>query len=138
MGKSIQLNLKRTIFINFFEHKFTHRLKFNCFQHVAHTRRWYLAILLTFDKFLQCIWFIYFSIFPIINLFIHWSNQSLIYSFIHSLIHLYLTKNMLIRINNYRMIHCVKSVQIGSLFWSKYGKIRTRKNTVFGHFSPVI
>ena len=42
-------------------------------------------------------------------------------------------------------VHCVKSVQIRSFFWSvfsrihriqsKYGKIRTRKNSVFGHFS---
>ena len=38
-------------------------------------------------------------------------------------------------------IHCVKSVQIRSFFWSvfscirtEYGKIRTRKNSVFGHF----
>ena len=43
-------------------------------------------------------------------------------------------------------LHCVKSVQIRSLFWSKYfevslriqsecGKIRTRKNSVFRHIS---
>ena len=31
--------------------------------------------------------------------------------------------------------HCVKGVQIRSLFWSEYQKIRTRKNSVFGHFS---
>ena len=38
--------------------------------------------------------------------------------------------------------HCVNSVQIRSFFWSifsciqsKCGKIRTRKNSVFGHFS---
>ena len=38
--------------------------------------------------------------------------------------------------------HCVKSVQLRSVFWSlfsriqsKYGKIRTRKNSVFRHFS---
>ena len=38
--------------------------------------------------------------------------------------------------------HCVKSVQIRSFFWSvffrihtEYGKIRTRKNAVFGHIS---
>ena len=37
--------------------------------------------------------------------------------------------------------HCVKSVQIRSIFWSvfsrirtEYGKIRTRKYSVFGHF----
>ena len=39
-------------------------------------------------------------------------------------------------------LHCVKSVQIQSFFWSvfsciwtEYRKIRTRKNSVFGHFS---
>ena len=35
-------------------------------------------------------------------------------------------------------IHCAKSVQIRSFFWSifsKYRKIRTEKNSVFGHFS---
>ena len=38
--------------------------------------------------------------------------------------------------------HCVKSVQIMSFIWSvfsrirtEYGEIRTRKNSVFGHFS---
>ena len=38
--------------------------------------------------------------------------------------------------------HCVKSVQIRSYFWSvfsciriEYRKIRTRNNSVFGHFS---
>ena len=38
--------------------------------------------------------------------------------------------------------HCVKNVQIRNFFWSvfsriqsEYGKIRTRKNSVFGHFS---
>ena len=30
---------------------------------------------------------------------------------------------------------CVESVQMRSFFWSEYGKIRTRKNFVFGHFS---
>ena len=29
----------------------------------------------------------------------------------------------------------VKSVQIRSFFWSEYGKIRTRKKSIFGHFS---
>ena len=29
----------------------------------------------------------------------------------------------------------IKSVQIRSFFWSEYSKIRTRKNSVFGHFS---
>ena len=40
---------------------------------------------------------------------------------------------------NYR--NCLKSVQIQNFFWSvfsriltEYGKIRTRKNSVFGHF----
>ena len=36
--------------------------------------------------------------------------------------------------------HCIKCVQIWSFFWSvfrnEYGKIRTRKNSVFGHFLP--
>ena len=31
--------------------------------------------------------------------------------------------------------HCMKSVQIQSYFWSEYKKIRTRNNSVFGHFS---
>ena len=30
---------------------------------------------------------------------------------------------------------CVKSVEIRSFFWSECGKIRTRKKSVFGHFS---
>ena len=30
-------------------------------------------------------------------------------------------------------VHYVKSVQIRSFLWSKYGKIRTRNNFVFGH-----
>ena len=34
----------------------------------------------------------------------------------------------------YNDIHCVKSVQVGSFFWSEYGKIGTRKNPVFGDF----
>ena len=40
------------------------------------------------------------------------------------------------------ILHCVKSVQIRSYFWSafshiwtEYRKIRTRNNSVFGHFS---
>ena len=31
--------------------------------------------------------------------------------------------------------HCSKSVQIRSFFWSEYRKIRSRKNSVFGHLS---
>ena len=32
--------------------------------------------------------------------------------------------------------HCVKNVhQIRSFFWSEYSKIRTRKNSIFEHFS---
>ena len=31
--------------------------------------------------------------------------------------------------------HYVKSVQIRSYFWSEYRKIRTRNNSLFGHFS---
>ena len=34
-----------------------------------------------------------------------------------------------------RALQCVKNVQIRSFFQSEYGKIRTRKNSVFGHFS---
>ena len=33
--------------------------------------------------------------------------------------------------------HCVKSVQIRSIFCSVYRKIRTRKNSIFEHFSRV-
>ena len=43
---------------------------------------------------------------------------------------------------NLTLWHCVKSVQIWSFFWFvfsciriEYRKIRTRKNSVFGHFS---
>ena len=35
----------------------------------------------------------------------------------------------------FQKLHCVKSVQIRSFFWSECGKIRTRKNSVFGHIS---
>ena len=35
----------------------------------------------------------------------------------------------------FRLLHGVKSVQIRSYFWSGYRKIRTRNNSVFGHFS---
>ena len=33
------------------------------------------------------------------------------------------------------VFHCVKSVQIWSFFWSVFSCIRTRKKSVFGHFS---
>ena len=33
------------------------------------------------------------------------------------------------------LVHCVKSVQIRSFFWSVLSCTRTRKNSVFGHFS---
>ena len=33
------------------------------------------------------------------------------------------------------MHHCVKNVQIQSFFWSVFSRTRTRKNSVFGHFS---
>ena len=36
---------------------------------------------------------------------------------------------------NKRAFHCVKSVQIFSCIQSEYRKIRTRNNSVFGHFS---
>ena len=46
------------------------------------------------------------------------------------------------RIQVNKLLHCVKSVQIWSYFWSvfscirtEYRKIRTRNNSVFGHFS---
>ena len=46
---------------------------------------------------------------------------------------------------NMGTFHCVKSVQIRSFFWSvfscirtEYRKIRTRKNSVLGHFSRSI
>ena len=42
-----------------------------------------------------------------------------------------MTKN----INSIKPAHCVKSVHIRSFFWSKYRKIRTRKNPVLGHIS---
>ena len=32
-------------------------------------------------------------------------------------------------------LHCVKNVQIRSVFWSVFDCLRTRKNSVFGHFS---
>ena len=34
-----------------------------------------------------------------------------------------------------RQLHYLKSVEIRSYFWSEYRKIRTRNNSVFGHFS---
>ena len=49
------------------------------------------------------------------------------------------TKHLRIKIQmkwlGYQLIHCVKSVQIRSYFWSECGKIRTRNYSVFGHFS---
>ena len=61
-----------------------------------------------------------------------------------------ISRNFLVLLTN--NLHCVKSVQIRSYFWSvfscilteygellriqfEYRKIRTRKNSVFGHFS---
>ena len=38
-------------------------------------------------------------------------------------------------ISNGRKKLCVKSAQIRSYFWSEYRKIKTRNNSVFGHFS---
>ena len=44
--------------------------------------------------------------------------------------------------SKYHNTHCVKNVQIRSIFYSvfsriqsEYGKIRTRKNSAFGHLS---
>ena len=34
-----------------------------------------------------------------------------------------------------KVMHCVKNVQIRSFTWSEYGKIRTRRNSLFRHFS---
>ena len=46
--------------------------------------------------------------------------------------------------DNQGRVHCVKSVQIRSYFWSifscirtEYRKIRTRNNSAFGHFSRI-
>ena len=65
--------------------------------------------------------------------------------------HIVIIINVVIIIINWFIIiilkHCVKIVQILSFFWSiffrvnffiqsKYRKIRTRKNSVFRHFSP--
>ena len=45
-------------------------------------------------------------------------------------------------IHKSKAYHCVKSIQVQSLFWSvlsciqtEYRKTKTRKNSVFGHFS---
>ena len=38
-------------------------------------------------------------------------------------------------IKNSCNVHFVKCVQIQSFFWSVFSRIRTRKNSVFGHFS---
>ena len=47
-----------------------------------------------------------------------------------------------VRIPAFSYFHCVKSVQVGSFFWSAFSCIRTeyrkiwiRKNSLFGHFS---
>ena len=34
-----------------------------------------------------------------------------------------------------KLLHCVKYVQIRSFFWPECGKIRIRKNSIFGNFS---
>ena len=38
-------------------------------------------------------------------------------------------------LTTWQILHCVKSVQIRSFFWSYKRKIRNRRNSVFGHFS---
>ena len=52
---------------------------------------------------------------------------------------LFFRKSISKKLNVYKRLrarsHCVKSVQIQSFSWSESGKIRTRKNSVFGHFS---
>ena len=57
-------------------------------------------------------------------------------------LHFLLTVNLYIFIHWDYDSHCVKSVQIRSFFWSVFSciriehrKVRTRKNSVFGHFS---
>ena len=53
-----------------------------------------------------------------------------------------LTEKNCLKLTQVSTRHCVKSVQIQSYFWSvfscirtEYRKIRTRNNSVFGHFS---
>ena len=48
-----------------------------------------------------------------------------------------LTNKIIIRSNTNKNIHCVKSVQIRSFFWSVFSPIRTEYGEilVFGHFS---
>ena len=41
----------------------------------------------------------------------------------------------LLKLENLQVIKGVKNVQIRSYFWSEYRKIRTRNNSLLGHFS---
>ena len=44
-------------------------------------------------------------------------------------------ENVAVELKDRDILHCAKSVQIRSIFWSEYRKIWTRKDSVFGHFS---
>ena len=46
----------------------------------------------------------------------------------------FLSQSLKICENGSSYLYWVKSFQIRRFFWSKYGKIRNRKNLVFGHF----
>ena len=54
-------------------------------------------------------------------------------------IHLWIPIGKCLKSNRFYKVygpeHCVKSVQIRSYFWSIFSCIRTRNNSVFGHFS---
>ena len=70
----------------------------------------------------------------ILQIFSMWNFQDIIQS----------RKLSFINVFDLRDYHCVKSVQMRSFFWSafsciwtEYRKIRTIKNSVFGHFSQV-
>ena len=56
--------------------------------------------------------------------------------------HKMIIPNQYLRSLTLEQVHCAKSIQIRSFFWSvfsciesEYREIRTRKNSVFGHFS---
>ena len=68
-------------------------------------------------------------------------NRKVLYIYIY--IYIYIFRFVFVFLPNAKCkmfsvdYHCVKSVQIRSYFWSiqEYSKIRTRNNSVFGHFS---
>ena len=45
---------------------------------------------------------------------------------------------MNVKLDVYKRYHWVKSVQIRVFFWSAFSRIRTWKNSVFGHFSSSV